>query len=483
MSKSLVKVFQIYIFVYAFLFASRPISDADFWFHLKTGQYIFGTGSIPRTELFSFTFHGIPWVAHGWLSGVLFYAVYSVAGLKPLIFIFALLAAIAFWIAFKRANSHPFFAGVAVLVAVWTALPNIGVRPRVFTILFASIYLAILGRFASGVKERLIWWLVPLMVLWVNLHGGFFIGFALMALTAVGTVVDRWAGVLDEPETFRSRLRTLALVFGACVLAGLVNPYGIKLYTAPIVVLRSSVFQNFVTDWLSPDFHQPEQRPLLLLIFLTTAVLTLSPKRPKPSEVLLFLATLFATLKTQRNAVVFALVSTPLLANYFQIWFASTRFGNSFRLTPTQANPRLALLLGVGLLLPLIPFVLRLRSTVYSTPTQESMRVPVKAVEYLTQNGITGNTFTAPNVWGAYVLWAAPNNPVYIDGRDVYPDTFVKDFVEIIFGLRDWRADFDQRGVQIIIVEPQSVLGRQLAEAAGWETIYQDEMSVVFRRR
>jgi hypothetical protein len=483
MNKSLLKVFQIYIFVYAFLFASRPISDADFWFHLKTGQYIFATGSIPRTELFSFTFHGIPWVAHGWLSGVLFYAVYSLGGLKPLIFIFALLTAVAFWIAFKRANSHPFFAGVAVLVAVWTALPNIGVRPRVFTILFASIYLALLGRFARGIEERWIWLLVPLMVLWANLHGGFFIGFALIGLTAVGMVFDRWAGVLDQPETFRSRLRTLALVFVACVLAALLNPYGIKLYTAPIIVLRSSVFQNFVTDWLSPDFHQPEQRPLMLLIFFTVAVLALSPKRPKPSEVLLFLATLFATLKTQRNAVVFALVTTPLLANYFQLWFESTRFGKSFGVTRTQPNPRLALLLGVGLLLPLIPFVLRLRSTVYSTPTQEAMRVPVKAVDYLVQKGITGNTFTAPNVWGAYVLWAAPNNPVYIDGRDVYPDTFVKEFVDITFGLKDWRGPFDQRGVQIVIIEPPSLLARQLGEAPAWERIYQDETSVVFRRR
>jgi hypothetical protein len=483
MSKSLLKLFQIYIFVYAFLFASRPISDEDFWFHLKTGQYIFATGSIPRTELFSFTFPGIPWVAHGWLSGVMFYAVYSVAGLKPLIFIFALLTAIAFWIAFKRANSHPFFAGLALLLAVWTALPNLGVRPRVFTILLASIYLALLGRFARGVKERAIWLLVPLLALWANLHGGFFIGLALIALTAVGMVVDRWAGVLEEPESLRSRLRTLALVFGACVLAGLVNPYGIKLYMAPIIVLRSPVFQNVVDDWLSPNFHLPSGRPLLLLILLTTAVLALVPRRPKPSEVLLFLATLYATLKTQRNAVILALVSAPLLATYFQIWFASTRFGRSFGSTRSGWNPRFALLVGIGLLMPLIALAVRLKSTAYGTTTQEIINVPVNAVEYMKQNGISGNTFTAPNVWGAYVFWATPNNPVYIDGRDVYPDTFVKEFVEITRGLKDWKGPFDQRGVQIVLLEPNSLLTRQLGDAPGWERVYQDEMSVVFRRR
>ena len=482
MSKSLLKLFQIYIFVYAFLFASRPICDEDFWFHLKTGQYIFATGSIPRTELFSFTFSGIPWVAHGWLSGVIFYAVYSVAGLKTLIFIVALLTAIAFWIAFKRANSHPFFAGVALLLAVWTALPNLGVRPRVFTILFASIYLALLGRFARGVKERAIWWLVPLLTLWANLHGGFFIGLALIALTAVGMVIDRWAGVLEEPEGLRSRLRTLALVFGACVLAGLVNPYGIKLYMAPIVVLRSSVFQNVVNDWLSPNFHLANGRPLLLLIMLMIAVLALAPRRPKPSEVLLFLATLYATLKTQRNAVILALVSAPLLATYFQLWFESTKFGRSFGSARSESNPRFALLFGIGLLLPLIPFVLKLKSTTYGPPNQETMQVPVNAVTYLNRNGITGNTFTEPNVWGAYVFWASPNR-VYIDGRDVYPDTFVQEYVDITNGLKDWRGPFDQRGVQLVLLEPNTYLARELGDAPGWERIYQDDMSVVFRRR
>jgi hypothetical protein len=482
MSKSLLKVFQLYIFAYLFLFASRPISDADFWFHLKTGQYVFATGSIPRTELFSFTNYGIPWTAHGWLSGVIFYAVYSVAGLKPLIFIFALLTAVAFWIAFKRANSHPFFAGIAALVGAWTALPNLGVRPRVFTILFTSICLALLGRFARGIKERWIWLLVPLMALWANLHGGFFIGLALIALTAVGMLLDRCAGVLDAPEGFRSRLRTLALLFLTCALAGLMNPYGIKLYISPIAVLRSSVFQNVVNDWLSPNFHLASARPLLLLICSTVAVLTLSPKRPKPSEVLLFLATLYTTLKTQRNGVVFALVAVPLLANYFQVWFEATRFGKSFGAARSTSNPRLALLLGIGLLLPLILFVVKLKSTVYGTPTQETMSVPVKAVQYLKQNGITGNTFTDPNVWGAYVFWETPNR-VYIDGRDVYPEPFVQEYVDIILGSKDWRGPFDQRGVQIVLIEPNSFLERELSETPGWERIYQDNMSVVFRRR
>jgi hypothetical protein len=216
---------------------------------------------------------------------------------------------------------------------------------------------------------------------------------------------------------------------------------------------------------------------------MTIAAIALSPKRIKPSELLLFLATLYATLKTQRNAVVFALVAVPIFANYFQNWIDSTSFGKRLGRSPTPSLTRLSVLVSVVLLLPLVAFAVKLKSIVFAPPEQQSLKVPVKAVEYLKGHQIAGNTFTAPNVWGGYLIWALPSNPVYIDGRDVYPEEFVKEFVDIITGRVDWRAPFDQRGVQIVLVEPGTMLNRQLEQAPNWEKIYQDDMSVVFKRR
>src|SRR5688572_1674753 len=70
MNRTFARVFQIYVFAYAFFFASRPLDDADFWWHLKTGQYIVDNGIIPTTDFFSFTNYGKAWVAHEWLSEV-----------------------------------------------------------------------------------------------------------------------------------------------------------------------------------------------------------------------------------------------------------------------------------------------------------------------------------------------------------------------------------------------------------------------------
>lgn len=482
MNKTFSKIFEVYVFAYAFFFASRQISDADFWFHLKTGEYIFRTGMIPRTEMFSFTHYGVPWVAHGWLSGAIFYAIYSRLGFNALIFIFAILTALAFWIVFKRSHSHPAISGLAALLGVWTVLPNIGVRPRVFTILLSSVYLALLSRYARRRAGREIWCLVPMMVVWANLHGGFLIGLTLIALAIVGILLDGWAEGA-KLRVLMAPVRMLYLVLLACLLGALINPYGLQIYTFPLMVLRSPVFQNMIVDWFSPDFHGREMRPLLLLILLTIAAFALSPGRVRPSDLLLFLVFLYGTLKTQRHAAILALIAAPLFADYFQKWLDSTSLGRFFSRSSQPAKSRAPIIVGILMLVPLIAFAAKLKSSVYATPTQRALKVPVEAVRFLRENQIKGNTFTAPNIWGGYVIWELPSNPVFYDGRDVYPEHFVQEFGDIMRGLVDWNQAFERYGVQIVLIEPKTMLARQLQESPAWERLYQDEMSVLFRKR
>ncbi len=482
MSKSLNKVFEVYVFAYAFFFASKPLSDPDFWFHLKIGEYIVSKGLIPRADIFSFTHFGQPWIAHGWLSGVIFYLVYSRLSSYVLIFTFAVLTTLAFWIAAKRSHSHPFIRGLGVFLGVWTALPTIGVRPRVFSLLLASIFLTFLTSYLKGGQSRKIWWLVPLMVLWVNLHGGFLIGLALIGLAVIGIPLDALVdGVKIGP--LWPRIRLLALVLLVCVLASLINPYGARLYTFLFGVLSSPVFQEVVVDWVSPDFHRPNLLPLALLILLSIASLGLSPKRVRPSDLLLFLATLYATLKSQRNMAIFALVAVPLMADCLNSFLVSTPSGKVFGRTHSSPASRRTLIPSLLLLLPLALFGVKLKLNVYTRPNQNLLKVPVNAVEYLKERGIAGNTFTDPNIWGGYLIWALPSNPVYIDGRDLYSEQFVKEYFQMINGISDWRGPFDRSGVRIVITRPGSLLAREMGNSQDWRWVYQDELAIVFEKR
>ena len=476
--------FSVYVFAYAFFFAARPLSDADFWWHLKTGEFIVTTHSIPRTDFFSFTNYGKAWVAHEWLSEAIFYLIYSHFGFNVLIVVFGCLTALAFWIAFRRSASHPLIGGAAALLGVWTVLPTIGVRPRVFTLLLSSIYLALLARYLRRGKGREIWWLVPLMALWVNLHGGFLIGLVLIGLTLAGLPLDAWLS-RERLMAAWPRVRLLSLVLVGCLLAVLLNPQGIGIYKFPFEIFLSPVQQQAIVDWLSPDFHQGEAVPLMLLIFLTIGALSLSPRRVRPSELLFFIATLYMNLKSQRHVAIFALVAVPLLADYLQLWITERSKGRLFSIdaTDSERGHRMALMLGVMFLIPLIAFAAKLKTRVFDDWRQDVMKVPLSAVAYLKDHQITGNTFTDPNIWGGYVIWALPKNPVYIDGRiDMYGDDFVKQYLNIIWNGADWREPFDRYGVRVVIIEPQSALSRELLASGQWSRVFEDDVAVVFVR-
>jgi hypothetical protein len=479
---SFTRVFQLYVLVYAFLFASRPISDADFWWYLKKGQYVFQSGQAPRIEAWSFTFPGIPWVAHGWLSGTVLYGIYAALGMYALVFIFAILVALSFWIVLKDTRVHPFIFASALLLGIWTVLPNIGVRPRVFTLLLASIFLVTLQNYAHSGEGRSVWLLIPLTALWANLHGGFVIGCALIVLTGIGVVVDAWTSGQKLSPVW-PRLRTLAIVLVGCSFAALVNPYGIRIYEPARRALSSSVYSRTVVDWISPSFQQPELLPLLALILLSITAFALSPKRIRPSELLLFVATLYATLKAQRNMLIFGVVAAPMLARYLQYWLESTPLQPMFTEARSTNRQPLRIALSVVMLLPLPVFVARLRSTAYAEPQQQRMKVPINAVEYMRTNQLTGNTFTFPSIWGGYVIWKLPSNPVYLDGRDVYPEQFVAEYVEMVRGRADWKGPFARYGVDLVLIESGSLLARQLDNTNEWERVYQDEMSSVYKRR
>jgi hypothetical protein len=473
---SLKRVFEIYIFAFVFFLASKPLNDPDFWFHLKSGEYILSHHAFPTTDPFSFTFYGQHWIVHGWLSTVIFYLVQARLGYNALIFLFALLVALTFWFVFRRCHAHPFVTGFAILLGVASISTNIGVRPRVFTLLLTSVFLLVLENYARR-SGRMIWTLIPLTALWANLHGGFFFGPAFIVLAMLGLALDRWVG--DGQEDFWTRLRVMGIVALGSVLAVVVNPYGVEMLFVPIRVLQTTVYKEVVVDWLSPDFHQPEVFPFLVLFLLTTAALALSPVRPKPSELLLFIVTLYLSFNSQRNIAIFALVAVPLLANYAQHSLNATELRRFFQ--DSLLARRSAF--GLVLLLPLILFAFKLKSTVYGEFRQQTMDVPIKAVEYLKQNQITGNTFTDPNIWSNYLLWALPSNPIFIDGRDVYTEQFTREYLDIISGRSDWHEAFDRYGVRVVIVGPRSLLARKLHDAIDWQEVYEDEMTTVFTKR
>lgn len=483
----LVFVFMIFIFT----IAARQIVDPDFWWHLKTGQFLVQTRSIPQTDIFSNAFAGKEWIAHEWLSEVLIYAIYRVLGFGGLIVTFALLITAGFAIAYRRCAqkaAHPYVAGAALVLGALAAAPTWGVRPQVFTFLLASIFLSVLYDYQDEVKRGSIWWLIPLMVLWVNLHAGFAIGIVLILLVIVGITFD---SLLSKGEALRVlwlRVRSLCVVLIGCIAAVLLNPSGARMYSYPFETLTSQAMMKYIDEWHSPDFHELMFQPLALLILFVFAALALSRKRIGLAPLLLLIATAFGALRSGRNVPFFVLVAMPLLAEHSWDWLTAQRWGQWLAKPEKRevgAGATLKIALNVLLLVaaPLTLAVLRVHRNIATQAATEAQQFPAAAVAFMRVHNSPQPIFNEYG-WGGYLIWQTyPDYRVHIDGRaDVYGDAFIEEFLATQAGQGKWQESLTKHGIRTVLIKPETALATLLRQDNGWQKVFEDSQSVVFEK-
>lgn len=477
--------FLLLLFVLFFL-ATREVTDPDFWWHLKAGEYIFENAAIPFTDIFSFTFAGREWVAHEWLSEVLIYAIFKGFGWSGLVVAFALIITLAFAISYldcERVGAHTCAAWAAVMLGAITTAPVWGVRPQIFSLLLASIFMTLLRGYLRGSATRLIWLLPPLMLLWVNLHGGYVLGLVLIALALAGLALD---GLFERSSygELLKRLAPLALVLLACALVVPLNPNGLRMFSYPFETLTSTVMQEHIEEWFSPNFHQARFLPLAMLMFATFVMLALSSRRARLSDLLMLSATGYAVLRSGRHLPIFAFAAVPLLAEHASLYLkrfqrtscpATTENSSSMQ----KAVPRLALL-AVALCLSLI----NVRQVVARQLETEAQRFPMRAVEFIRSENLPGPIFNWYD-WGGYLIWKLyPERRVYIDGRaDVYGDRFITEFLRTTRGQGDWREPLSRFDVRTVIVKTDSPLASLLEREEGWSKAFADSQAVIFVKR
>jgi hypothetical protein len=460
-------VFLAALLVGLFAMAARNVTDPDVWWHLKTGQYIAEHRSVPRTDPFSYTRAGQPWVAHEWLSELLLYEIDRAMGWGGLIPIFAAVLTAAFFVLYLRCGSSTYIAGVATLVAAWATVPLWGVRPQVLSLFLTSLWLLILGR--SERNPKLLWWTLPLTLLWVNLHAGFAVGLALSALYLAGEWIERALGRSPQRP---SGPRIAPLIFLLDLLIVPLNPNGLRMFSYPFETLRSSAMQKYIAEWASPNFHHPEYWPFLLIVLATFAALSWSRLELRSRDLLLLLVSLYAALVSIRLIPLFVLIAVPLVAMQLGDWPRSDG---------RRPQPIASTLLNALILLAMAAFaVVHIAQVIQRQPQVEIERFPARAVAFLQNHPPSGRIFNHYD-WGGYLIWKLyPSTPVFIDGRaDLYGQQLFDQFAETYQFKGAWQQTLQQWNIDTVIVPTDSPLATGLRSSHGWTVSYEDPQAVV----
>jgi hypothetical protein len=480
-----------------------PIPPNDFWWHMATGRAIVAKAGIPTLDSFSYTQAGAPFYNQGWLAELLLYGLYQLGGVPLILIVQSVVIALAYGLLLRLCVIRTGRIRLSVALLLLTTLPlsfnNWIVRPQSYTFLLFVGFLTILTEYRMGRKNRL-WLLPPLMALWVNMHGAFILGLALIGITFVGELFKGLSRPKNHPEGTRQRtegqetadvagnsqfsiLNSQLILWGALTaLAVLLNPRGPGVLSYVGNLLGSNAVTTLVEEWAPPTIRDAGGLIFFLFLIVCVVILIYARRRPDLTDMLLFGAFLWLALGATRNVVWFGFVATPLLA----VQAATLLPAPSTARRPSGSPALNASLIGVlGLLLVIgLPWVKPglLPAPVGALLTEET---PVQAVAAMRREPARPRHLFHTEGYGSYLIWAAPEQPVFIDTRiELYPYQQWVDYINLgqANNVAELLHKYDIDGLLLSKQRQEPLIEAVRADPA-WTLRYEDDQTVYLIKR
>lgn len=456
----------------AFAFAlvmSSALADGDTGWHIGTGRWILEHGQVPRTDPFSFSAAGRPWMAHEWLSEVAMATAWYAAGWRGIMLLFGTAAATlyAMLALHLRKWMTPGAAALTLLYVSAALLPAYLARPHMLALPLLAGWMLLMIRAREQDRAPSLW-LGLLMLVWVNAHASFIVGIAIAGAFGLEALID-------APRDRRWRVARDWGLFGAVLLlAGLCNPAGIHAYEYPFYVSRLELLK-YISEWNPASFGQISIFEIVLLS--TLFFLLARPVRVPVIRLLMLLGFLHLALEHIRQLAVLAVIAPILLAEPIgRAWSNEASLPRppllrSIRVDAVQLRP----LLATGLLLFAGMIALRL-AIPFDRP--DSRGVPQSALSALPPDLRTRPVFNEYSFGGLLVLEGI--RP-FIDGRsDMYGDAFTTDYFEMSRGdIARWRRADARWQFAWTMLPPDNALVTQLDKEPGWRRIHADKWAVI----
>jgi hypothetical protein len=448
--------------------------DPDMWWHLKTGEVIWTTHTIPTTDLFSYTTNHHASIPHEWLSETLIYGAYRWGGYSGLMlwlcfFTAALLITGYILCSLYSGNSKTAFIGALTIWLFGTV--GSAVRPHMIGYLLLVVELLLLY---LGQSRNRNWFfgLPPLFAIWVNCHGSFFFGIVLAGVILFASLFNFHIGLLRATRWDSRSRRTLALSLVLAIAALFLNPVGVKLVLYPVqTMLDPAMSFSPVSEWQPLQFS--DGRSFAFLGMLGCIFLLVIVRRTELlwQEVLMVAMATWLAASHQRMLFVFGILVAPIVSRLL-----STTW-DKYHAERDHWVPN-AVFIAASLLIASYAFPNR-----QNLAAQIEEQSPVKAVEFIKNNHLSGPIL---NDWafGGYLIWTAPEYPVFIDGRG---DVF--EWVGVINEFGKWaqlQSDpnvlINKYAIRLCLLSSNSPMATVLPLLPGWKLVYSDSVSVVFVR-
>jgi hypothetical protein len=463
----------------------RRGGDADFFAHLRTAQAIVDMRGLPAHEIYTYTASNATWVDHEYGTELLLFGLANFLGGKAAVsVVFGVLIAAGFLLILARINVQRPPAVVSALALILGAAAGVGIwgpRAQIITFTFVCLTLYWIELFLSR-RSRWIYALPVVVLVWANMHAGFIFGLFLVLLAAASELVLWLLAQRDRQHLHGAR--TLGLVLAASAVAALINPYGPQLYNYIWRTESSKALPQFVTEWLSPNFHHLNMLPFELSILLL--VVGLFFYRPRLHQLVITVATLALALQAVRHIAIFVAAATPVIAwSYGEAW---RRFELDRRLRSFLEARRRDLLgiTAVVLAAAVIGVAAFIADALGKQDSATAANFPVAASDWLASHPAVGTRMFDEDGWNGYLsyrFYPQLNRRVFIlSDPTLVGDRLMNDYLDVATLQPDWQDVLGRYGVDYVIYEPNSALGSALDLTSTWRRVYTDSLAAIWVR-
>ncbi len=488
--------------------SNRPLADADIGWHIRAGEQILATHSVPRVDSFSSTMQGQPWFAWEWLYDTLLGVVHGSMGLNGVVWLAALLMATAFAVLFWQMLARG--TGLPVALLLWLLVLgassiHVFARPHIVSWLFTLLWFVALERWEQGSAPPWLRWFFPVsMLLWVNLHGGWLLGMTLLAIYALAASVESLRGSDAIARILSAhRARAMSWTFVASAVATVVNPYDLRLHEHIYRYLGDPYLMNKIVEFRSPDFHGWGQRCFVLILVLMLIAAAGNRGKMRASHWLVVVLSVWMGVYAVRNlpvsAMLLALIAGPNLwesvaglADRPGAWGPLRRgaawlseFAARARAQEFQLGGHVLPALGVIVALAICLNGGRVGSQRLIQKEFDATHLPAGAVDYLEKEQSTAPVF-GPDQWGGYLIYRLyPRRKVVIDDRhDLYGSDRFREYLILIQVEPGWKDVLERWRIQTLVLPAGSPLANLLNQVPRqWKTVYQDKAAIVMKRQ
>ena len=453
------------------IFANRSIADPDIWWHLRNAEELLSTGHFVRADHYSYTVCGAPWINHEWLGELPYYFGWRGFGLQGLYLVMIVALATIFLLlyrlAYLRARDYR-AAALACGIAIPLATVSFGPRTLLFGWIFLLLELLVLE--TCDRHPRRLWLLPPLFLLWVNTHGSWLIGLALLIAFALAGCCNVHAGRIDSNRRTAAELKQLAAVVIASAAALFLNPYGWRLVFYPFnLAFRQKLNVSHVEEWQSPDFHAIRGKLLLAMLLGFLVLALVRQGRFRLHQVLFVLIAFYSALTYTRFLFLAAIIVAPVLAAELSL--------RGLGGPATSDKPALNLLM-IGAMVALMFWQVPSRTQLSTGIIEE---YPVAALTHL--NSVpSGARILNDYDWGGYLIWNA-RLPVFVDSRvDIFEYSGIfADYLDIM-GLKNSLELLRKHDIRYVLFAREKPLTYLLRNSSGWKVLYEDNVAVLLQR-